>query len=263
MPFKSIQSAQNEKIKQLGKYLAQNKYRKQDQVAVLEGNHLLSALLDSGQQPMAVYVPEAKLNDLEVMPLLDQLPESLIYIVADGILKKISALRQGEEIMVLYNIVPPKALPIDQDCVVLENVQDPGNVGTILRSALASGVKHIVISTDAADVYSPKVIRSGMGAHFSLQLHINTNIPDFLSQYQGQILATSLGEPNVLLYDASLQKINAWVVGNEGAGVSMAVQKQADLCVKIPMAGQTESLNVAMATTICLFEQMRQRFYKG
>ncbi len=256
-----IQSSQNAKIKQLAKWLTQRKFRRQDKMTVLEGNHLLSSLLNSGEQPQAVFVPQNKLNDIEVRELLNRLPEHKIWMVEDAILQKISTLNQGEEIMSIYDIPNQDALPFNEDCVVLENVQDPGNVGTILRSCLASGVRYIVLSADAADVYSPKVLRAGMGAHFHLNMTVCNDLSEFLKSYKGQVLVTSLSEPNSSLYQVDLQKTTAWVVGNEGAGVSAGIQQLATRCIKIPMAGQTESLNVAMATTVCLFEQMRQRSY--
>ncbi len=261
--MKIIESAHNIKIKQLNKWLGHSKYRKKDAVMVLEGNHLLGAFLDSKQMPEAIFVPKHKHDQPEVQALLSQVDAHLIYLVSDGLLHKISSLDNAEEIITVVKQPESTKWPLNEDCVLLEAVQDPGNVGTILRSALASGVKNILLSPEAADVFSPKVLRAAMGAHFSLALFTNVNLQAFLQEYQGQKLATSLGQKTTELYQTQLNVATAWIVGNEGAGVSFDLQQAADSCVKIPMQGQTESLNVAMATTICLFEQMRQRFYKG
>ena len=143
----------------------------------------------------------------------------------------------------------------------MERIQDPGNAGTILRSAAAAGVKQIVCGNDSVDIWSPKVLRAGMGAHFLLSIFSRVELSAWMETYQHQIWATALGGRNIGLYEMDLSQPCAWVFGNEGSGVSETVKEKADACVKIPMLGQTESLNVAMAATVCLFEQMRQRIH--
>ena len=143
--------------------------------------------------------------------------------------------------------------------MVLERVQDPGNVGTILRSAAASGVGQIVLNADSADAWSPKVLRAGMGAHFLLRIHSRVDLAQWRSGYQEKLWVTALSGRPQNLYKMALAEPAAWLFGNEGSGVSAAALALADGSVHIPMAGATESLNVAMAATVCLFEQMRQR----
>lgn len=146
--------------------------------------------------------------------------------------------------------------------MVLENIQDSGNIGTILRSAAAAGVVQIVLSKGCADVWSPKVLRAGMGAHFLLKIHERVDLLAWRESFLGSVLVTALTKKNnVSLYDKQLDLTRsvAWVFGNEGSGVSADMLAQASAAVRIPMLGATESLNVAMAATICLFEQMRER----
>ena len=150
------------------------------------------------------------------------------------------------------------ALPFGQSCIILENIQDSGNVGTILRSAAAAGINHVLLTSGCADVYSPKVLRAAMGAHFLLQINEYIDIPTFLNSFTGTSLATALDKHSNSLYQTDLTEQIALIVGNEGAGVSPAVLQNVDQCIYIPMLGQTESLNVAMAATICLFERVRQ-----
>ena len=143
---------------------------------------------------------------------------------------------------------------------MLDAVQDAGNVGTVLRSAAAAGIRHVVLGAGCADAYSPKVLRAGMGAHFALTLHERVDLRDWLAGYPHRTLATALTEHNNFsLYELDLRPPSAWIFGNEGSGVSPDILAAADATVKIPMQGAVESLNIAQAATICLFEQMRQR----
>ena len=120
-------------------------------------------------------------------------------------------------------------------------------------------MRDIVLSADCADVWSPKVLRAAMGAHFLLTLHPNTDLAVWRQGYRPPLLATALDERACGLYGLDLREPCGWLFGNEGAGVSAEMRRVADRTVKIPMADDTESLNVAMAATVCLFEQMRQR----
>ena len=162
--------------------------------------------------------------------------------------------------MALIGLPQASSLPQAGDCVVLEQVQDPGNVGTVLRSAAASGVANVILSGESADVWSPKVLRAGMGAHFLLNLYPRTDLSTWRAGYTGKVWATALTErDNHSLYALDLREPAAWVFGNEGSGVSADMLAEVSGTVKIPMLGATETLNVAMAATVCLFEQMRQR----
>lgn len=255
----TIESAQNPALKHLAKLLRSARARREHGQAVLEGAHLLEACLQAGGRVAQVYVPAHKMRQPETARLLAQLPPQAVVQTAGAALQKITSLTDAEEITALMSL--PAAAPFDAqaDCVVLERIQDPGNIGTILRSAAAAGVGQAVLSTDCADVWSPKVLRAGMGAHFQLCLHTAADLAEWRKQCRVPLLATALHRDSVSLYDCDLRAPAAWLFGNEGAGVSETMLAQADRCVHIPMAAATESLNVAMAATVCLFEQMRQR----
>ncbi|MBP6116938.1 MAG: RNA methyltransferase [Neisseriaceae bacterium] len=256
--MKHIASAQNDTLKNLRKWLSQSKARKTDRVMVLEGIHLLSALLQAGQTPQQVLVREDCIGHPEIAACLTQLPAGVAVSVATEAFAKVTALTHAAEIISVVawpEAVPP---PLNGSVVVLENLQDPGNVGTILRSAAAAGVTNVLLSPECVDVYSPKVLRAGMGAHFLLNIHTEVALLPWLAAYQGRSLATALDERAVSVYAEDLRQDVALVFGNEGAGVSAATIAAADQTVIIPMLGQTESLNVAMAATVCLFERMRQ-----
>lgn len=260
--MKTITSVHNEQLKLLAKLIQSAKYRREHHATVLEGTHLLDAYLNANLLPKQVFIPTQQFHKTETQNILRRLPEHHITLVEQGALEKISQLINGEEIMTWVNLPDLGSLKTAGDCIVLENVQDSGNIGTILRSAAAAGVREIVLGKGCADVWSPKVLRSGMGAHFLLNVHERVDLAAWREQYQGRVLATALSESkHFSLYDKDLdlREATAWVFGNEGAGVSPELLAQASASVKIPMVGATESLNVAMAATVCLFEQMRQR----
>lgn len=257
--MKYITSAQNEQLKQLAKLLASAKARRSSGLAVLEGAHLLDACLNAGCMPRQVYVPESRLEKCETQGLLERAGRARATVVCSAALSKITSLTEGEEIMTLLPLPLEGRLPQNGDCVVLEQVQDPGNVGTVLRSAAAAGIRHIVLGEACAEAWSPKVLRAGMGAHFLLELHTRADLAAWRSAYRDDVWATALGGGSRSLYALDLTKPCAWVFGNEGSGVSTAMRQAAGGTVHIPMAEGTESLNVAMAATVCLFEQMRQR----
>ena len=254
-----IQSPQNPQIKHLAKILTAAKQRREHQQAALEGAHLLAAYLDAGNTPQQVYIPEPKFRQPETAALIARLPENRITLVAPYLLQKISSLNNADDIISLIAL-PQTASPANGDCIVLDAVQDAGNVGTVLRSAAAAGIRDVVLGLGCADAYSPKVLRAGMGAHFVLTLHERVNLRDWLANYPQRTLATALTEHNNFsLYDLDLRQPSAWIFGNEGSGVSPDIIAAAQATVKIPMQGAVESLNIAQAATICLFEQMRQR----
>ena len=259
----TIESAQNPTLKHLAKLLRSARARRESGQAVLEGVHLLSAYLQAGGQVLQVYVPASKMQQPETARLLSQLSPERVVQTAGAALQKITSLSDAEEITALIALPPTEPFDAEADCVVLERIQDPGNIGTILRSAAAAGVGQVVLSADCADAWSPKVLRAGMGAHFALRLFVEPDLAAWRERCHVPLLATALHRNSVSLYDCDLRAPAAWLFGNEGAGVSETMLAAASRLVHIPMAVQTESLNVAMAATVCLFEQMRQRLQQG
>ncbi|OAM42234.1 TrmH family RNA methyltransferase [Eikenella halliae] len=259
----TIESAQNPALKHLAKLLRSARTRRESGQAVLEGAHLLSAYLQAGGQVLQVYVPVSKMQQPETARLLAQLPPERVVQTAGAALQKITSLTDAEEITALIALPPAEPFDAGADCVVLERIQDPGNIGTILRSAAAAGVGQVVLSADCADAWSPKVLRAGMGAHFALRLFVEPDLAAWRERCRVPLLATALRRNSVNLYDCDLRAPAAWLFGNEGAGVSETMLAAASRLVHIPIAEQTESLNVAMAATVCLFEQMRQRLQQG
>ena len=144
------------------------------------------------------------------------------------------------------------------DAVLLDGIQDPGNLGSILRSAAAAGFRQILLSPDCAQAWSPKTLRAAMGAHFSLDVHENGDLPKFLSNYRGQSLVAA-PDAATNLFTARLNPPLAWIFGSEGQGVRPEIARLAGERVRIPMPGRSESLNVGAAAAICLFETVRRQ----
>jgi TrmH family RNA methyltransferase len=160
--------------------------------------------------------------------------------------------------MAVVDTPRPAALPENPGpCVMLEDIQDPGNLGSILRSAAAAGVQEIYLSRHCVHAWSPRVLRAGMGAHFTLRIHEQVDLPRLVSGYGGTVLATARAAETPL-YAEDLRGRVAFVFGNEGAGLSSELMRLARRIVSIPMPGDAESLNVAAAAAVCLFERVRQ-----
>ncbi len=150
------------------------------------------------------------------------------------------------------------AVDLENDAILLDGVQDPGNVGTLLRTAAAAGVRQALLGPGCAAAWSPKVLRAGQGAHFVLAIHEDADLATFMADYRGTTAVTCL-DGATSLYDARWEGMLAWVFGAEGQGVRAELQAAARLRVRIPMPGAVESLNVAAAAAVCLFEMVRQR----
>jgi TrmH family RNA methyltransferase len=145
-------------------------------------------------------------------------------------------------------------------CILLEDVQDPGNAGSILRTASAAGVTHAFLSRHCAFAWAPKVMRAGMGAHFHLEIHEDVDLPAWAVRYRargGQVIAT-VRDGGTDLYRAALARPIGLAIGNEGAGLSPALVAASSARVTIPMPGGMESLNAAAAAAVTLFECVRR-----
>lgn len=251
-----ISSSQNSAIKHLTKLSENARYRRESGECVLDGIHLIDACLKAGQQPSTVYVAASRADVPEISALLAQLSCPVI-LVTDAVLAKASELKTPTGILATYQ--PPKLNNQSyQRAVWLDDVQDPGNVGSILRSAAAAGVDAVYLTTACADPWSPRVLRAAMGAHFVMALYPQSDLLKLAQQNTGDMVVTTL-EQSQSLYAAQYAPPVVWVFGNEGEGVRAEIQQQATCRVRIPMPGAMESLNVAAAAAVCLFDDVRRR----
>lgn len=257
--MKFISSRDNLFFKELVKLSDSSKQRRKSGLTLIEGAHLVSAYREAAGLPECVIVAESALREREVAEILRVLAKAEAMMLADGLFKEISQLATSAGLMALIKI-PGLAMPARASgfSVLIEDIQDPGNVGSILRSAAAAGADEVYLSGECADAWAPKVLRAAMGAHFLLRLHDHADLLDVARKFKGTVIAADL-KAGKSLYACRLTGPIAFVFGNEGAGLSSKLLELAKEKITIPMPGGTESLNVAAAAAVCLFEAVRQR----
>lgn len=254
MKIDVITSRDNPALVRLRKLAAEpGGYRKTGSVWI-EGDHLLRAAHQRGWTPALVVVTEAAMQDAALRALAESAPRVLV--VPAALFKALSGLESPAQIGA--ELMLPAAPSIDANAasVVLDRLQDAGNVGAILRSAAALGVRQVVALKGSAALWSPKVLRAAMGAHFALHL-AESREPAELQALGLPLVATSSHDGEDLPA-AALPRPCAWVFGHEGQGVDADLLTQCALKVRIPQPGGEESLNVAAAAAICLYESLRR-----
>ena len=269
--MKVITSRENPFVKQLIALAHSSRERKKVRLTVLDGIHLVRAYTDALGAVHALAVAESALNEPEVRALISRHDEWHINVLAEPLMAQASSLDSPANVLAL--VATPDASPTPSNAsavLVLEDVQDPGNVGSMLRSAAAAGVREVVLSNTCAFAWSPKVLRAGQGAHFVLNINEGVDLVLWLKTFQGQALAlvpkasaTATTTPSttalMTLYKCDLQQSTALLIGNEGSGLSPELIDAASIKATIPMPGQMESLNAAACAAIALFEMVRQR----
>lgn len=261
--MKIIASRDNPLFKSLRKLATSGRERRQSGQTLLDGLHLLQALLESGGKPDLLIFSERGLQRTEIAHWLENCPPALAHIprisLPDSLHDELAATETPSGILSRFSIPPAiDQADLRQNSVLLDGVQDPGNVGTLLRTALAAGFRQVLLSPDCAALWSPKVLRAAQGAHFSLSCLESADLMAFMRDFQGTTLVTALAPDAVSLYESNWTLPVAWIFGSEGQGVQPALQAQASLRIRIPMPGQTESLNVGAAAAVCLFETLRR-----
>ena len=243
-----ISSPGNPLLKELRRLSQDNSaYRKLGRIW-LEGDHLCRAALAHGQRPAQAVFSE---SCWAAAPAALAQAAAQRVILPDRLFSAISSLESAAGVGFVLALPSPPALDPTLPCVVLDQVQDTGNVGSILRSAAAFGIRQIVALQGTAALWSPKVLRAGMGAHFGLRL-VEGLAATALDALALPIITTSshLGSA---LHQAQLPAACCWAFGHEGQGVGPEVQRRAALTLRIAQPGGEESLNVAAAAAICLY----------
>lgn len=252
-----LESKDNTKIKHLRGLIEQQSYRKKQRQTVLEGTHLCLAWLQESRKLVSVFTTENALKHPDFEQIIAQY-EGAVFVISESLYKELSTL--GTSLACLAIIDLPQssvALDYQADTLILENIQDPGNVGTLLRSAAAANIKQVISTKGSASLWSPRVLRAGMGAHFSLHTYENIELESVLDQFKTPVFVTS-SHQSTSLYAQDLTQPCVWILGNEGQGASEYALAHAQ-SVTIPQPGGQESLNVAIAGSICMFEMVRQR----
>jgi TrmH family RNA methyltransferase len=221
----------------------------------LEGEHLCAALRTRGQRPIQAVLAESAWAQPALRRLAHWAPR--VVVVPDALFDGFSALESPARLGFVLTVPAAPAIDPAAASVVLDRVQDAGNVGSILRSAAAFGVGQVLALQGTAALWSPKVLRAGMGAHFGLRL-VEGLLPDDLAALTVPLVGTAL-LTDTLLPTADLPQPCAWVLGHEGQGVAPALLARCAQVLRIPQPGGEESLNVAAAAAVCLYESMRRR----
>ena len=257
-----ITSKDNEIIKNIRK-LKEKKYRDLSNSYIIEGIKLIKEAIVESKQIKQIIVCEENINNGGIdQKLLYEIAKYECIYVTKKIFSLISDVQNPQGIMaVIEKQNSEDNIDYKEDViVVLDGIQDPGNLGTILRTIDSVGLKQVIVSKETADAYNPKVVRSTMGAIFRVNIIESDNLIETLKnlkKHKYKVMATSL-ETNNNIYDVYYNK-KVIVIGNEANGVSQEILDFADEKIKIPMLGRTESLNASVATSIILYEYVRRK----
>ena len=263
MAFKHIISRDNSVFKQLKKLADSSRERRQVGKTLLDGVHLIEAYIEQFGLPELLIIPEGQ-SSAEATGLIqaiadgDEIPTVMFTTL---MFAELTPVASPTGILALVKI-PEMLAPASPNFVLmLEDIQDPGNLGAMLRSAAAAGVDVVYLSIGSADAWSPKALRGGQGAQFTLPMIERADLLDIAANFAGQTFATTMQAKS--LYSQDLTGAVAFMIGNEGAGLSRALIDAASDSVSIPMSGKIESLNATAAATVCLFERVRQVALSG
>jgi len=253
-----ITSRDNPRLVEAARLVGSSRERRKTDRCVLEGEHLVDAYCGRIGLPESVIVAEAAQDRPSVRALLSRLPSARTLIVAPSAWGSLGPVPASAGVLAVVPTPRPRPGAPADFCLLLEDVQDPGNVGSTLRSAAAAGVAQVMLSPGCAFAWAPKVLRSAQGAHFHLSIYEDVDLVAWARTYRGKVVATAV-DSRQSLYGAELSRPVAIAIGNEGAGITPDLRAAAHLTVRIPMPGRFESLNAAAAAAVCLFECVRQR----
>ncbi|MDD4125024.1 MAG: RNA methyltransferase [Victivallales bacterium] len=258
-----IESRTNDKIKEVS-FLQDRKERESKRLFFFEGIHLFDEFIKSGHIPVALFATEAAYDKYR---LALSAFDSCLNIVSESVYDKITCEKAPQGVLCVSAYLDNIRTDITASPggVILESVRDAGNLGGIIRTAASLGVNGITVSRDCADLYSPKTVRAAMGALFSVEIALTESVPKTvrsLVSAGNNVFAACLYGETVSLGTFDIQKNDTFVLGNEGVGVT---EETASVCTKrviIPMSGKTESLNVAAASAVIMWEMTRTALFK-
>ena len=253
-----ITSRDNPRLKEAARLIASSRERRKAGRCVLEGEHIVAAYCRRHGAAETLLIAETALDRPAIRALQASVPAAQTLIVAPSAWADFSQLPAAVGALAVVATPTPSFERAADFCVLLEDVQDPGNVGSILRSAAAAGVAQVFLSAQCAFAWSPKVLRAAQGAHFHLEIYEDVDLPAWAKSYRGTV-AAAVAAGGKALYAADLTGPLALAIGNEGAGLSAVLRAAASIEVTIPMPGDFESLNAAAAAAVVLFECVRQR----
>ena len=251
-----ITASSNNKCKYV-KSLAQKKAREANGEYTIEGIKSVRDAINSEKVISALYV-SFSFYDNEAFDYPDNVP---LYKVADGVFEKMCDTKAPQGILAVVKMDGNDfEVNLAKSYIFCDNLNDPGNLGTIIRTADAAGFGGVLLSKGCVDLYSPKTVRSSMGSFFNMKVMQGVKL-ERLSEYKEkgfQLIGGALGENTVDYRCADMAKPTIIVIGNEANGISQEVMEMCQ-CVKIPILGKAESLNAGVAAAILMYEVVRQR----
>lgn len=226
--------------------LALQKFRKEHQSFIAEGEKIVAEWLSSAHKIEMIVALEEWINTNQA--LIKKHPEALVISVTEGELQQISTLQTANKALIVAKELPLPSLDnINDWCIALDGIRDPGNMGTILRIADWYGIQHVVCSPDCVDVFSPKVVQAAMGAHLRVSIY-ESDIETFIDKNPLPAIAATLGGTNV--YDMPQLDKGIIIIGNEAKGVQTSIIEKTKYNTTIPRIGGAESLNAGVSAGI-------------
>lgn len=256
-----VSSRQNPRFVEAARLIASSRDRRKAGKCVLEGEHLIGVYLERVTVPEYLLVVDEHVADPRIAALIAQMPARDVVAVSSTLFAEVATLPAAVGVLAVVPTPRTEIPPPARFHLLLDDLQDPGNVGTILRTAAAAGVEQVLLSKHCAFAWSPKVLRAGQGAHFLTTVVEDVDLAAWAASFRalgGHVVAT-VAHHGADLYANPLPWPLAVAIGNEGAGLSAALSACADTHVTIPMPGGTESLNAAAAAAVVLFEAVRTR----
>lgn len=264
--MKVIRSADNPLVRRLLGLRDSARERREEGRTVIEGAHLLEAFLDNtGQRPDVVVVSDSSVEEGEVSALQSRLDPKTVVSLDDNVFAKISPVAGRNGVLA---IIPVPSTPLTEAIAVgglqlwLDGVQDPGNVGSLIRTAAAAGAGAVILGPGCADPWSPKCLRGGMGGQFAARIAVTDDLVSAARSAKGRVLAAGTGSV-ASVFSTDLTGDVVIVLGSEADGVQPAVTAAASGALSIPMPGNVESLNVGAAGAVICFERLRQILARG
>jgi TrmH family RNA methyltransferase len=256
-----ITSTTNDRVKYV-RSLYRRQVRYGERAFVTEGLRAVEEALKAGMQPAFLFHTPAVLGSPRGMAIVSQAEgrRVRISVVSEPVMAAMADTVTPSGILAVLPMPAASFPPPSHWVLILDRVRDPGNLGTILRTALAAGVELVITTAGTVDVYSPKVVRSAMGAHFRLNLWVDQDWTEAAKALGGLHVLVASPERGAPYWEADWRLPTALVIGAEAEGAAAEAERLATGYVTIPMRSEVESLNAAMAASVLLFEAARQRF---
>lgn len=256
--MKHITSRDNPTFRELKSLADDVREQRRQGRTLLDGIHLVEVYGGKLGRPERLILSEHGAAQPEIQSLCDALSDGDTLLLKDSLFRDLSSLANPTGVCAVIRIPPVPPADLRGSCILLDSLQDPGNVGSILRTVAAAGIADVFLGPGCAGVWSPRVLRAAQGAHFDLRLHEQADLAAILRNFSGATIA-AVAHGGESLFTQDLSDNLAWLFGSEGGGVSPELEAAAKKRIYVPMADGSESLNVAAAAAICLFEEVRQK----